>query len=57
MDGVSVNQSGTRNVGELKMGVEGRMSPELNITGFVNQQIGDEGYSDTSAVIGFKYSF
>lgn len=57
MDGVSVNQSGTRDVGELKMGVEGRMSPELNITGFVNQQIGDEGYSDTSAVIGFKYSF
>lgn len=36
MDGVSVNQSGTRNVGELKLGVEGRMSPEFNITGFVN---------------------
>jgi len=57
MDGINVSQSGTRNMGELKVGVEGRIAPDLNITGYVNQQIGGYGYSDTSASLGIKYSF
>lgn len=57
MDGVSVYQAGARNIGEMKTGVEGQLSPHLSLWGNVGVQIGDKGYSDTSAMIGGKYSF
>ncbi|MGC6099256.1 autotransporter outer membrane beta-barrel domain-containing protein [Enterobacter sp. ku-bf2] len=57
MDGVSVKIAGTRNIGELKAGVEGQINPNINLWGNVAQQIGDKGYSDTQAMIGFKYLF
>lgn len=57
MDGVSVYQSGARNIGEIKTGVEGQLNKRLNLWGNVGVQIGDKGYSDASAMIGAKYSF
>ena len=57
MDGVSVYQSGARNIGEIKTGVEGQLNKRLNLWGNVGVQIGDKGYSDTSAMVGVKYSF
>jgi outer membrane autotransporter protein len=57
MDGVSVYQSGARNIGEIKTGVEGKLNPRLNLWGNVGVQVGDKGYSDTSAMVGVKYSF
>jgi outer membrane autotransporter protein len=57
MDGVSVSQSGARNLGEIKTGVEGQLNPHLNLWGNVGVQIGDKGYSDTAAMVGVKYSF
>lgn len=57
MDEINVSQSGTRNIGEVKTGVEGQLNPHLNIWGNVGVQLGDKGYSDTSAMIGAKYSF
>jgi autotransporter family porin len=57
MDGVGISQAGTRDIGEARAGMEGRISPQWNVTGYVAQQIGDKGYSDTAAVLGVKYSF
>ncbi|CAI1174430.1 autotransporter outer membrane beta-barrel domain-containing protein [Serratia quinivorans] len=57
MDGVSISQSGARNLGEVKTGVEGQLNPHLNLWGNVGVQIGDKGYSDTAAMVGVKYSF
>lgn len=57
MDGVNVSQSGARNLGEIKTGVEGQLNPHLNLWGNVGVQLGDKGYSDTAAMVGVKYSF
>ena len=57
LNGVRVNQAGTRNIGELKVGVEGQLSRNVNLWGNVAQQVGDAGYSDSSAMLGLKVSF
>ncbi|ABP62811.1 autotransporter outer membrane beta-barrel domain-containing protein [Enterobacter sp. 638] len=57
MNGVSNKIDGSRNLGEIKTGVEGMINPNLNLWGNVAVQVGDKGYSDTSAMIGVKYSF
>lgn len=57
LNGVGVTQKGTRNLGELKLGVEGQIKPGLELWGNVAQQMGGSGYSDTSALVGVKFSF
>lgn len=57
LDGVRIDQAGTRNIGELKAGVEAKINKNVNLWGNVGQQIGDKGYSDTQATIGFKVNF
>ena len=57
MNGSVITQAGTSNIGEVRMGVEGRLAPQLNVTVYAAQQIGDKDYSDTSGVLGIKYSF
>ncbi|QIU88417.1 autotransporter outer membrane beta-barrel domain-containing protein [Yokenella regensburgei] len=57
MDGVNVTSEGSRNIGEAKIGVQGSVTPALNVTGSVGQQIGDAGYSSTTASVGLKYTF
>ncbi len=57
MDDISNEMRGTKNIGELKLGVEGQITPRLTMWGNVAQQIGDKGYSDTQGMLGVKYSF
>ncbi|CNE90822.1 autotransporter protein [Yersinia nurmii] len=57
LDSMTVQQSGTTNIGELKLGVEGHISERLGLWGNVGQQIGGQGYSDTAVVLGVKYQF
>ena len=57
LNGVNVSQRGTKNIGELKVGVDGQISPNLNLWGNIGQQMGDKGYSDSSAMLGVKVSF
>lgn len=52
-----LNEEGARNIGQLKLGVQGQISHDLNMWGGVAQQMGDKGYHDTSAMIGVKYGF
>lgn len=57
MGGVDVKQAGARNIAELKTGVESQINRNVNLWGNVAQQIGDKGYSDTSAMLGLKVNF
>lgn len=57
MDDVSNDMRGTKNIGELKVGVEGQITPRLNVWSNVAQQVGDKGYSDTRGMLGIKYNF
>ncbi|CQJ14530.1 autotransporter outer membrane beta-barrel domain-containing protein [Yersinia mollaretii] len=57
MNAVEVKQAGAKNIGELKMGVEGQLNKQLNVWGNVGQQLGDKGYSDTAVMLGVKYNF
>lgn len=57
MNGVSLEQAGATNVGEMKLGVESQLTKRAALWGGVGQQIGDKGYSSTTASVGVKYSF
>ena len=57
MDGVVVKQDGTKNIAELKVGAEVQLNKQFGLWGNVAQELGDKGYSDTSATLGGKYSF
>lgn len=48
---------GSRNVAELKTGVEGRVSENLSVWGSVAQQMGADSYQDTQGLLGVKYDF
>lgn len=57
MNGDSMRLTGSRNAGELKTGVEAKLSQNMSIWGGVSQQIGDKGYSDTQGNLGMRLSF
>lgn len=57
MNDDSVGFAGERNVGELKAGINGRLSPRLDVWGNVAQQIGGNGYHAVSGVLGVSYRF
>ncbi|WP_082221714.1 autotransporter outer membrane beta-barrel domain-containing protein [Kluyvera genomosp. 1] len=57
MDDIRVSQAGARNLGEVKVGVEGQLTRHLNLWGNVGVQVGDQGYNNSSAMIGAKYNF
>lgn len=57
MNGESDHISGTRNMGEVKVGVEGKVTNNVNLWGNVAQRMGDNGYNDTQGLVGVKYMF
>ena len=57
MGGVEVRQTGSRNIGEVKIGLEGQLNQHLSVWVNAAQQLGSSGYRDTSANIGIKYQF
>ena len=57
MDDVRISQAGARNIGEVKVGLEGQINSRLNLWGNVGTQVGDKGYNDSTAMIGVKYNF
>lgn len=57
MNGTDVKQAGAKNIGELKAGIEGNITKNVNLWSNVNQQMGGKGYSDTSVSVGVKYTF
>ncbi|WP_145592068.1 autotransporter outer membrane beta-barrel domain-containing protein [Yersinia rochesterensis] len=57
MDGVDDHIKGARNVGELKTGVEAKLTANLSMQGGISGQIGDNSYSDIAASLGGKFNF
>lgn len=57
LNGIAVKQDGARNLGEVKVGVEGQINPHLNLWGNVGVQVGSNGYNDNVAVLGIRYNF
>jgi len=57
MNGELVYQDGTRNIGEVKTGIEGSLINGLYLWGDIGVQAGNKGYNNTSAMIGAKYTF
>ena len=53
----SLYQNGTRNIGEMVVGLEGQINKRLHTWGNIGVQVGDNSYNDTSAVLGIKYLF
>ncbi|MCA1924577.1 autotransporter outer membrane beta-barrel domain-containing protein [Buttiauxella noackiae] len=39
------------------MGLEGKLNSNANMWLTVTEQVGDKGYNDTAATVGFKYKF
>lgn len=61
-DAVSMNDltgsvDGAKNIAELRTGVEAKVNTRLHLWGNVGQQIGNNGFSDTQAVLGLKVLF
>ena len=57
LNGIAVKQDGARNLGEVKVGVEGQINPHLNLWGNVGVQVGGNGYNDSAAMLGIRYNF
>jgi autotransporter family porin len=57
MDGGTIYEAGTKNIGEVKLGVEAHLAASTQLWGNVGQQLGDKGYSATTAMVGLKYAF
>lgn len=57
MDNITVSQAGSRNVGEIKLGAEGKLNKNCNTWANVGQQIGGSGYNDSRVTAGLKYAF
>ncbi|WP_162473643.1 autotransporter outer membrane beta-barrel domain-containing protein [Serratia microhaemolytica] len=57
MNSVRVTQDGADNIAELKLGVDGQLNRQWDLSGHLTQQVGQARYSDTSAQISLKYHF
>ena len=57
MNNELVSQAGARNQGEVRVGVESKLTQRLNVWGNIGTSIGDKGYNNSSATLGVKYLF
>lgn len=57
MDGVHDTIDGGRNFGEVKLGVEGRITKNLNLWAYTGYQGGDHGYRNVETLVGVKALF
>lgn len=57
MNNVTIKQAGASNIGELKLGVDGKLNARLSLSGYVSQQTGNHGYNDFSGTLALMYRF
>ncbi len=57
MDGVKDTITGSRNFGEVKVGLEGKVSKSVNLWGAAGYQQGSHGLRNVEAVVGAKILF
>ena len=56
-DGVKDRIEGTRNFGEVKFGIEGKVSKNVNLWGATLYQAGSHSYWNAGAFVGAKILF
>ncbi|MGY2041483.1 autotransporter outer membrane beta-barrel domain-containing protein [Pseudomonas pergaminensis] len=57
MDRVKISQDGYRDVGEIKLGVEGEVTSRLSLSGAISNRFGGRNYSDSVAELSLTYGF
>ena len=57
MDGVKDTITGSRNFGEVKLGVEGKVTKNVNLWGAAGYQQGSHGLRNLEALLGAKILF
>lgn len=57
MDGVTDKITGSRNFGEVKLGLEGKLTKNVNLWGAAGYQMGSHGLRNAEALLGLKYLF
>ena len=57
MDGVTDKITGSRNFGEVKLGVEGKVTKNVNLWGAAGYQMGSHGLRNVEALVGAKILF
>lgn len=57
MDGDTITHAGIRNIGELKVGLEGRLTENTEVHFNIAQQTGSGNYSDTQGMMGIRIRF
>ncbi|CAE6935946.1 Autotransporter domain-containing protein [Pseudomonas marincola] len=57
LDGVTVSQDGARNIGEMSLGLSGKVGKNVEVWGKMTQQIGEDDYRDSAATVGLKVNF
>lgn len=57
MDGERVSQSGTRNMGEVRVGTQGDIIKNISIWGNIGTRFGSNNYNDSDVALGIKYKF
>lgn len=57
MDDIKLSSSGTKNTGEMKLGVDGQLTPQLSIGGVISGQIGADDYRDLGGSLRVSYNF
>ena len=57
MNGTALEQKGVRNIGEVKLGLNGKLNKNLQLWTNATAQAGSNHYRDLTGMIGLKYSF
>jgi autotransporter family porin len=56
-DGVAMSQSGAKNIGEFKLGADGKLSKSVALSGSTSMKSGASGYNSLGAQVNLKVSF
>ena len=57
MDGFTQKIKGARNIGEVKLGLESQINPNVHMWGNLAYQFGSNKYDNGQAMLGIKYAF
>lgn len=57
LDETTLYQAGSRNTAEIRIGIAGNLSSDLNLWAALGQQRGGSGYSDGQAMAGLRLTF
>jgi len=56
-DGETVSIDGSRDIVQIKLGIQGQLTSSLNLWGGTSLKVGENSYSDASVMLGVKYQF